>query len=48
MRSVLMCLPHVEEQNHQFRTIDYPFFFITLVEKVGVVKGLIKHGLGVD
>ena len=41
MRSVLVCLPHEQEERKKFRTIDYPFFFNTLLEELRVVKGLI-------
>ena len=41
MRSVLVCSPHEQEQRKHFRTIDYHFFFNTLIEELRVVKGLI-------
>ena len=38
MRFVLMCLPHVEEQQNQLRTIDYPFpFYHTIVISIGLL-----------
>ena len=46
--SVLVCLPHEQDERRQFRTIDYPFFFNTLIEELQVVKRLIAYGLGAD
>ena len=47
MCSVLVCLPHEQEQRTTFRTIDYPFFN-TIIEELRVVKRLITYGLGAD
>ena len=48
MCSGLICLPHEQAERNELRTIDYSFFFNTLIEALRVVKGLITYGLGAD
>ena len=48
MGSGLICLPHEQAERNKLRTIDYSFFFNTLIEELRVVKGLITYGLGAD
>ena len=33
---VLVCLPHEKQERKKFKTIDYPFFFNTLIEELRV------------